>query len=70
MWEIKNKTPFKADGCFARDKDWTEYWVVAVKACFSYADTSVPFLKISPKQTEIKGLLKVLLLIKNYQRSA
>ncbi len=53
MWEIKNSTPFKADGCFARDKDGTEYWVIAIKACFSYADNSSPFLKLMLEQQDI-----------------
>lgn len=34
MWETVNRTPFAAQGTFARDRHGIEHWVVAVRAVF------------------------------------
>lgn len=35
MWTVKNTTPFAADGCFIRDRQGKEVWIVAIKATFN-----------------------------------
>jgi hypothetical protein len=35
MWAVENKTPFKADRAFARDRDGAEVWLVAVRGTFT-----------------------------------
>src|SRR5580698_6994635 len=34
MWEIRNRTPFAAQGCFLRDRTGAEFWVVALRGRF------------------------------------
>jgi hypothetical protein len=35
MWAVTNRTPFRADRAFVRDRDGAEIWVVAVRATFT-----------------------------------
>jgi hypothetical protein len=34
MWEVRNRTPFSAQGCFVRDRAGVEFWVVAIRGRF------------------------------------
>ncbi len=35
MWQVDNQTPFAAGGCFARDQQGFEHWVLIVRATFN-----------------------------------
>ncbi|HTT13066.1 MAG TPA: DUF2169 domain-containing protein [Burkholderiaceae bacterium] len=38
MWQVDNRTPFAAERGWARDRDGSEVWLVAVKATFDILD--------------------------------
>ena len=51
MWEIENKTPFKAEAGFQRTMEGKELWIVVIKACFDIQPAGR--LDISENQQEI-----------------
>jgi hypothetical protein len=52
MWELLNRTAFAAERAFARDATGAEYWLVAVRATFSFDDQGA--LTLAPVQKPVK----------------
>lgn len=52
MWEVKNRTPFKAAGAFERNVNGHESWCVAVRATFDFSQPTA--LKMSAEQQDVR----------------